>query len=126
MSRKDAAMKLNFLSGTKNEQNCRRRYRADTLRTFRGAVMAIRRTGGCMHLTVRTDGRSIRVDLGPEWYMKRCELKVASGDPLEVTGSLVQVDGADVLIANELKKRGRTFVLRNAAGFPEWTRLNAR
>ena len=108
-----------------NDENCRQPYKADTLRTFRGAVMVIRRAGACMQLTLRTGGRTMIVNLGPQWFMRKCELHVAPGDPLEVTGSLVQIDGADVLIANELTKRGRKFVLRSRGGFPAWARRHA-
>jgi hypothetical protein len=110
------------LFGKDGEENCRRPYKADALRTFRGAVMTVGRMGDCVHMTMRTDGRSVGVALGPEWYMKLCELKVAPGDPLVVTGSLVRVNDEDVIIANELRKRSQTFVLRNTAGFPVWAR----
>jgi hypothetical protein len=46
----------------------------------------------------------------------------AKGDPIEIIGSNVKIDGADVVIAREIIKGGKTLTLRNAQGVPVWSK----
>ncbi len=46
----------------------------------------------------------------------------ATGDQVEVIGSKVKMDGADAVLAREVKKGGKTLTLRNARGIPAWSK----
>ena len=74
------------------------------------------------HIVMNTDSGAIEVHAGPADYLARNDFSFAPGDKLEVTGSRVTIQGKDVLLAREIKKDGRTLVLRNAQGVPNWSR----
>ena len=42
--------------------------------------------------------------LGPTWFLEKEGLKLAKGDAVEVTGSLVESEGKTFLVAREVKK----------------------
>jgi hypothetical protein len=73
------------------------------------------------HLMVKTESETFDVHLGPADYLARKNFSFAKGDPVEVTGSRMKWNGADVLIAREISKNGKTLVLRNAQGIPQWS-----
>ncbi|HWC66272.1 MAG TPA: hypothetical protein VG777_09325, partial [Thermoanaerobaculia bacterium] len=70
--------------------------------------------------TLAAGGAEWDVRLGPESYAKRIGLSLAKGDSIEVTGSADA--GRRTLIAREVKKGETTFRLRDAEGFPLWSR----
>jgi DNA/RNA endonuclease YhcR with UshA esterase domain len=72
------------------------------------------------HLTLKAEGKSIDVHLGPASFIKEKGFSFAKGDQVEVTGSKTEYSGAETIIAREVKKEGKTLVLRNAQGIPEW------
>jgi hypothetical protein len=74
------------------------------------------------HLFMKTDNGVIEVHVGPTDYIASQQFSFATGDVVEVTGSNVKIQGNDVLLAREIKKDGKTLVLRNAQGVPNWSR----
>jgi hypothetical protein len=101
-------------------------YDPDTVTTLRGPVVDVSvvparggRAGGT-HLKVQADGRTLDVHLGPTWFLESQGLAVAKGDAVEVTGSLVELEGSEQLIARELKTGGRVLRLRDERGAPAW------
>ena len=103
------------------------RYDADTVTTLRGtvdsvAVMPARggRAGG-MHVAVKADGQTMDVHLGPTWFLQREGIELAKADAIEVTGSVVDFEGATFLIARELKKGQKAVRLRDEQGVPAWS-----
>jgi hypothetical protein len=74
------------------------------------------------HLFVKTDKGAIEVHVGPADYIASQQFSFATGDVVEVTGSKVKMHDKDVLLAREIKKEGKTLVLRNAQGVPNWSR----
>jgi hypothetical protein len=74
------------------------------------------------HLFVKTDKGAIEVHVGPADYIASQQFSFAAGDVVEVTGSKLQMQDMDVLLAREIKKEGKTLVLRNAQGVPKWSR----
>jgi hypothetical protein len=78
------------------------------------------RTG--QHVTLKTDTGSLDVHLGPTDYWKKNGFELAKGDSIEVTGSKIKVDDAEVVLAREVKKGEKTVTLRNAQGVPAWSR----
>jgi hypothetical protein len=106
----------------------RRLYDASTVTTLSGTVTAVEVApgrggrGGGLHVTVESGGRSVNVHVGPTWFLDDEGFKVAKGDTLEVTGSLVDTNGAKALIAREVKVGGKSLKLRDEQGIPVWSR----
>jgi hypothetical protein len=74
------------------------------------------------HLTLNTGKETVDVHLGPSSFLADKQFTFAKGDRIEVTGSKVKFGDADALIAREVKKGGKTLVLRDADGIPQWSR----
>lgn len=72
------------------------------------------------HLSLKTGNGSIIVHVGPAPYLESKKFSVAKGDELAITGSKVQYQGNDFLIAKEIKKGDQALTLRDANGFPLW------
>ncbi len=104
----------------------RRMYDPNTEATVKGTVEKVTeigeqgRTG--THLTVRTSGQALDVHVGPTAYVAESGFTFLAGDQVEVTGSKVKVDGADAIVAREIKRDGKILTLRNRQGIPRWSR----
>jgi hypothetical protein len=110
----------------------RRGYDPDTVTTLKGTATAVTvvparggRSGGT-HVTLESDGSATDVHLGPTWFLEKQGLKLAKGDAVEVTGSLVESDGKTWLVAREVKKGGTLVRLRDERGVPAWSGGPAR
>jgi hypothetical protein len=77
---------------------------------------------GRLHVTVESSERSVNVHLGPSWFLDQEGFKVAKGDAISVTGSLVDSGNAKALIAREVQIGGKTLKLRDNQGTPVWSR----
>ena len=107
------------------------RYNPSTETRLSGQVTAVEnvaptaraggRAMGGLHLTLKTTTESIVVHVGPAAFSKEKNFVVAVGDDLEVLGSRVQLGDESVLIAREIKKGDRTWMLRDASGRPLWS-----
>ena len=78
------------------------------------------------HLTVSGEGGTIEVHLGPSNYIEKQQFSFAKGDQIEVTGSKVKFEGTEVVLARQITKDGKTLILRNEQGIPNWSRGRAR
>jgi hypothetical protein len=74
-----------------------------------------------MHLIVKTDTGYLEVHAGPSSYISQKEFSFAKGEAIEVVGSKVTIAGKEVILAREITRDGKTLVLRNAQGVPEWS-----
>ena len=106
-------------------------YDPKTETTIRGVVQEVKEIPGPSrstgtHLTVKADDDLYEVHLGPTWYLTKEQYTFAKGDQLEVTGSKVKYQGADAIIAREVKKDGNTWTLRDSQGIPLWSRQKNR
>lgn len=72
------------------------------------------------HLMVKTEAGRFDVHLGPSDYISSQQFSFAKGDQIEITGSKVNMQGNDVILAKEVKKDGKVLSLRNAQGMPNW------
>lgn len=101
-------------------------YDSDAVTTLKGKVKAVtvvparRGWSGGTHVTLESDGAATDVHLGPTWFLEREGLKLAAGDALEVTGSLLDDDGNAYLVAREVKKGTALVRLRDERGTPAW------
>ena len=73
------------------------------------------------HLLLKTDSGTLEVHVGPSGYITEKQFSFAKGDAIEVIGSKVMIQDKDALIAREIIKDGKTLVLRNAQGIPQWS-----
>jgi hypothetical protein len=73
------------------------------------------------HLILKTDSETFEVHVGPSAFVNQHQFSFAKGDTVEVTGSKVTIGGKEALLAREIIKDGKTLVLRNAQGVPEWS-----
>jgi hypothetical protein len=74
---------------------------------------------GPVYLNLKADSGTLKVVLGPSWYIESKSFKFAQGDQIEVTGSKFQ--DQDTIVAREVKKGDQLLVLRNSQGIPEWS-----
>lgn len=104
-------------------------YDPGTETTVKGTVEKITEVTGRWsrtHLTLRTDGQSYDVHVGPSDYVSKSGLTFAEGDQVEVTGSHIKSGDTDMIIAREIKKDGKTLTLRDSQGIPKWSRGRRR
>lgn len=97
-----------------------------TVRTLQGSVLAVqpfqRMQGTRYGVRLRFDvaGERLYVYLAPQGFLEDRGLVFAPGDDVEVTGSLLGEPGQRVMIATEIVKDGKAFVLRDPEGHPAW------
>jgi hypothetical protein len=70
---------------------------------------------------VRTADHTYDVHVGPSSYLSKIGLKLSTGDQIEVIGSKVKFNGADAILAREIKKGGNDFTVRDSQAFPKWS-----
>ncbi len=73
-----------------------------------------------VHVTIKgadTGDETTEVHLGPQWYLEEIGLVLNVGDHLEVDGSSV---AAGQLIAQQLRRGDKNWVLRDENGRPKW------
>lgn len=73
------------------------------------------------HVVVKTEEGSLTVHVGPSAYLAQKNFVLAKGDKVTITGSKVQYQGSDFLIAKEMTKGDQVLTLRDARGFPLWS-----
>jgi hypothetical protein len=78
------------------------------------------------HLALKTDAATFDVHVGPSAYIDQQNFTFAKGDMIEVVGSKVTIADKEALIAREITKEGKTLVLRDAQGIPQWSRGRRR
>ncbi len=110
------------------------RYNTSTVVTIQGTIQEVqegtvqpgamgRMSGmGGLHLVVKTGKETVTVLAGPASFAKDKGFAFAKDDKVEVTGSRVTYNEKEAIIAREIKKSGKTLVLRNEDGVPKWSR----
>jgi len=99
---------------------------AGTVSTIRGVVDEVSRVNceGCghtgVHLSLTVDSKPLSIHLGPAWFLDESGVELAKGDELSVTGSRVEMDGEDVVIAATVERGDSVLKLRDSDGFPVW------
>jgi hypothetical protein len=96
-----------------------------TVETLDGTIVKVlvikkKKMAEGIHLTVKTDGETIPVHLGPAWYVENQDMTLAAGDAIEVRGSRVTYAGKPAIIAVEIRLGDDVLVLRDEDGFPRW------
>ena len=103
-----------------------RNYDPKTEVTVQGTIEDVQQQSGKTgwsgtHLLLKTDAATLDVHVGPSAYISKKQFTFAKGDTIEVVGSKVAISGKEALLAREITKNGKTLVLRNAEGIPEWS-----
>jgi DNA polymerase III alpha subunit len=103
-----------------------RKYDPKSEVTVKGTVQDVQQQTGKngwsgTHLTLNTDAGTFDVHVGPSSYIAQKNFSFAKGDKIEVVGSKVTISDKEALLAREITKDGKTLVLRNAQGVPEWS-----
>ena len=105
------------------------RYDTATEATVTGTVQEVKQVSGSTgwsgtHLILDSHAGVFDVHLGPSAFLAEKGFSFAKGDQIEVTGSKVKYEAADALIAREVKKGDKVLTLRDAKGYPVWSRRN--
>lgn len=77
------------------------------------------------HVNLKTESGVFDVHVGPETFISKQGFTIEKGDTLTVIGSKQVISGKDALIAKEVKKGEKVLTLRDANGFPKWSRRGA-
>lgn len=70
--------------------------------------------------TINTSQGIIDAQLAPYEYMQQQNIMLRPGQRVDVTGSQINIDGSELLLARSITANGRTVALRNAQGTPMW------
>jgi hypothetical protein len=102
------------------------KYNPSTEVTVKGAVEKVTEDANPMgwsgtHLTLKTGTETLDVHLGPSDFLREKKFEIATGDQVEVIGTKIKYEGADALLAREIKKGDKSLILRNAQGIPQWS-----
>ena len=71
-------------------------------------------------IRIPLNAAKLEVFLGPAWFMKTQDLTLLKEWPFEVTGSLLQRAGTDILLAREILCNDHRIFLRDPFGQPLW------
>lgn len=106
-------------------------YNPATELTVQGTVQEVKQFTGPRGMigtdvVLKTGNETVDVRLGPAAFLTQNQFAVAQGDQIQVTGSKVKINNADFVLAREVKKDEQTLTLRDAQGFPVWSRRGRR
>lgn len=73
-----------------------------------------------VNLTVKTKNETVNVYVAPVEFVKLMDVKFVKGDEVEVSGSKVKFEGADLILAREVRLGKLTFSVRDKDGSPFW------
>ena len=101
------------------------KYDPTTETTFKGVVQELKLvppSGGkpVVYLVMKSSPDSSQVFLCPKKFLDDMGIAFKPEDAIEVTGSKVKQDGADLTLAREVVKSGETLTLRFKDGKPAW------
>jgi hypothetical protein len=104
-----------------------RLYNPATVKTVTGKITKVehispmRRLGQGLMIVVRTSaGTEVPVHVGPAWYMEQVRLAPKVGDEVSVSGSMVELQGQQVMLASAITWHDEHIDLRTASGQPVW------
>jgi hypothetical protein len=72
------------------------------------------------YLTMKSGADAVHVFLCPKKFLDDMGIVFKASEEVEVTGSKVKQDGADLTLAREVLKGGETLTLRFKDGKPAW------
>ncbi len=104
-----------------------RHYDPATATTLKGTVEEVSEIRGpgnwrIVRMLVKSDAETADVHVGPAAFLKEKQFALSKGEPVEVTGSKVTVNGRPLIIAREISSGGKHITLRDSDGIPLWSR----
>jgi hypothetical protein len=101
------------------------KYDATTETKIKGIIQELKLvppSGGkpIVYLAMKGSPDSVEVFLCPKKFLDDMGVAFKADDEIEVTGSKVKQDGADLILAREVTKSGDTLTLRFKDGKPAW------
>jgi hypothetical protein len=101
------------------------KYDPATEAKFKGTVEELKMvppTGGkpVAYLVMKSGPDAVQVFLCPKKFLDEMGVVFKADDELEITGSKIKQDGADLTLAREVVKGGDTLTLRFKDGKPAW------
>lgn len=101
------------------------KYDPATEAEFKGTVEELKLdppTGGkpVAYLVIKKGEEKTQVFLCPKSFLDEMGVTFATGDAVQITGSKIKQNGADVILAREVTKSGDTVTLRFKDGKPAW------
>jgi hypothetical protein len=101
------------------------KYDAATETTLKAAVEQLKLvppTGGkpVAYLVTKSGPDTVQIFLCPKSFLDAMGVDFKAGEEINVTGSKVKQDGADLILAREVVKGGDTLTLRFKDGKPAW------
>ncbi len=72
------------------------------------------------YLVMKSGTDAVQIFLCPKKFLDDMGIEFKAEEPIEVTGSKVKQDGADLILAREVGKGGETLTLRYKDGKPAW------
>ncbi len=103
-----------------------RRYNLNNVETLKAKVISVdtftsrRETSQGIHLLVNTGKETLEVHLGPSWYLENQDFDIIAEDEITIIGSRINLNGEEEIVASQLEKGNKTFILRDENGFPMW------
>lgn len=105
-----------------------RAYDPNTVTTITGVIEGIdasstpRGKVEGVHIMLKGDDKTLYdVRVGPNWYLTEQNVSFNKGDELEITGSLLEVQGQKRLIPSTIRINGGDLIqLRSPEGVPAW------
>jgi len=73
-----------------------------------------------VYVALKGSPDAIEVFLCPKKFLDDMGIEFKAAEEIEVTGSKVKQDGADLILAREVVKGGETLTLRFKDGKPAW------
>jgi hypothetical protein len=79
-----------------------------------------------IYMSVKAVSGTVTVHLAPGWFIENQDFIIAKRDKVTVKGSMVVLNGEDVMFASEVRKENLTLKLRDRNGFPLWCAWRAK
>ncbi len=120
---------LAFAQVSGNTMNRKKGHSLNTAqtRTIEGSIVkvdvqerGIGRYGTGVHLVVKEGNRETEIHLGPKAYIESAGWMFKAGDKIKMTAFSGTYGNSAALFAAEITANGKTLVLRDKQGFPEW------
>ncbi len=100
------------------------KYDATTEVTLKGTIQEIKEVPGAFegtHVLLKTSNGTVLVHLAPPEFLELLQFQVKVGDPLNVVGSKVTIDGVEEVLVKSIEQDNNTMTLRDPDGKPAWT-----
>lgn len=99
-------------------------YNSQTVQTFQGEIVSVQKISFAnkpapyLQFIFRTAQGEYTVEAGPQWYLDARGITILSGEKIEVHGSIIEIEGKKIILADRLKQGNSEIKLRTSDGSP--------